>query len=292
MNCINRRHFMKHSAGALAAAWAASHALPGLAQETVALPKATTVRTLGKTGIETSVLGIGTGVKAWNKSSGLGRQGLSHTLRTLIHAYESGVRYFDMADMYGTHEYMREAMKQASMPREKLMLLSKTVSKDAEGVRKDLERFRQEVNTDYFDVVLLHCMTEGNWTETLKPCMDVLEEAKQQGVIRAHGVSCHNLDAMKTAAESPWVDVMLNRINPAGEKMDGTVEEVVAVLQRAHDNGKGMLGMKILGEGAIAERMNESIKFVLGLGCIDAMTIGFLKPEEVTDTVQRMETLA
>lgn len=293
MHHLNRRQFFQRSAGAMAAGWAMSRGLPAFGDAAApGVPLASATRVLGQTGIETSALGMGTGVKAWNKSSGIGREGYTHAIKTMRHCYDQGVRYFDMADMYGTHEYLRDAVKDGNIPREKLMLLTKSVSKDAESIKKDIDRFRQEANTDYFDCVLLHCMTEGNWTETMKPCMDALEEAKQQGKLRAHGVSCHNLDAMKVASEHPWVDVMLNRINPAGTKMDGTVEEVVQVLQTAHANGKGMLGMKIIGEGEIVAQMNDSIKFVFGLGCIDAVTIGFLKPEEIDDTAKRMESLA
>lgn len=291
MPCMNRRKFLTRTAGALAAGFACAQGRLSFATEAPKVPLATATRVLGKTGIETSSLGMGTGVRAWNKSSGIGREGYTHAIRTLRHSFDAGVRYLDLADMYGSHEYARDAIRDGNIPREKLMILTKTTSTDAAGVRKDLDRFRKEVNTDYFDVVLLHCMTEGGWTEKLAGCMDVLAEAKQQGIIRAHGVSCHNLDAMKVASTHPWVDVMLNRINPAGNRMDGTVEEVVEVLKTGHENGKGMIGMKILGEGDIADRANESIKFVFGLGYIDAITIGFLKPEEIDDIAQRMESL-
>ena len=246
----------------------------------------------GKTGIETSLLGMGTGMKAWNKSSAQNRLGRRTFVRTLVHAWDRGIRYFDMADMYGAHDYMKEAMAQAKMPREKLMLLTKSNAKDAKAMRADLDRMRKELDTDYFDVVLMHCMTKADWNETLAPCMEVLEEAKEKGIVRAKGVSCHDYGAMKTAASSPWVDIMLSRINPFGIKMDGEPERIVKVLEEAHKNGKGMLGMKILGEGQAADRMDESLRFVLPLPCIDAITIGFLYPEEIDDVISRMEAIA
>jgi aryl-alcohol dehydrogenase-like predicted oxidoreductase len=287
---VNRREFMKHSAGAVAASWALG-AWAGA--ETAATPPppccAATPRPLGKTGITTSWLGMGTGTQAWNGSSAQNRKGREHFVNTLAHAYDRGLRYFDLADMYGAHDYMKEAMAQAKMDRAQLCLLTKTVAKDADGVRADLERFRKELDVDTLDVVLLHCMTEGGWDEKLAPCRDVLSEAKEKGVIRAHGVSCHNLDAMKTAASLPWVDIMLNRINPHGVKMDGTVEEVLAVLETAHANGKGMLGMKIYGEGELADKGAECLAYAKSLKCIDAMTIGFITKEDIDGTVDRFE---
>lgn len=250
---------------------------------------ATSPVTLGKTGIVSTLLGMGTGTQAGRKSSAQNRQGRDPFIRTLMHAYERGLRYFDMSDSYGAHEYMRDAMRKASMDRSQLMLLTKTGAKHPEVCRADIERFRQELRTDYLDIVLLHCMQSGDWAEKLKPCMDVLADAKEKGLIRAHGVSCHNLDAMKVASEHPWVDVMLSRINPYGLHMDGTQEEVVGVLQRAWDNGKGMIGMKVAGEGKCVDRLTESLRYVLGLGCLHAITIGFIKPEEIGDTCSRIE---
>lgn len=287
MKDINRREFMKTSATAVAAGWA----MAGLAGAEAAAPPccAATPRVLGKTGITTTWLGMGTGTKAWNGSSAQNRMGREYFINVLRHAYDRGLRYYDLADMYGSHDYMKEAMAQGKMDRDKLCLLTKTVAKDAAGVKADLERFRTELDTDKLDIVLLHCMTTGEWTTELAPCMDVLEDAKAKGILRAHGVSCHNLDAMKVASTHPWTDLMLNRINPHGVKMDGTVDEVVAVLKTAHDNGKGMLGMKIYGEGELAEKGLECITFAKKLECIHAMTIGFVTVEDIDGTVDRFE---
>jgi len=285
VNRINRRSFMQAAAAAALSAGAPRVSLAEAAKPSCA----TSPVTLGKTGIVSTLLGMGTGTQASRKSSAQNRQGRDAFMRTIAHAYERGLRYFDMSDSYGAHEYLRDAMREASMDRSQVMLLTKTGAKHPEVCRADIERFRQELQTDYLDIVLLHCMQSGDWAEKLKPCMDVLAEAKEKGLVRAHGVSCHNLDAMKVASEHPWVDVMLSRINPYGLHMDGTQEEVVGVLQRAWDNGKGMIGMKVAGEGKCADRLTESLRYVLGLGCIHAVTVGFIKPEEIDDTCRRVE---
>jgi 1-deoxyxylulose-5-phosphate synthase len=287
MSPMNRREFIRFSAAGVLAAGMTDHAW---GEE---LPRvAATPRTLGATGLSCSRLGIGTGTRAWNGSSEQNRQGREAFVELLEHAYAQGVTYYDMADMYGAHEYVKEAMTR-SVDRDKVLLLTKTVSREPELVRADLERFRRELDTDVLDVVLFHCLTEPEWTErdAMKACMEVLADAKAKGQVKAHGVSCHNFGAMEAAAEHPWVDVMLARINPFGKemKMDGTPAEVVKVLQTAHGNHKGVLGMKILGEGQAVDRMAESLEFVLGLACVDAMTIGFLQPWEVDDTIAKMQ---
>ena len=175
MRHMNRRDFLRTTAGTLAVSLAAQSW--SLAQETGAASvplTATTVRTLGNTGLECTLLGMGTGVQGFNRTSALTRKGPEITLATLRRAYDRGIRYFDLADQYGSHDYMRQAIKDG-IPRDKVMLLSKTWSREPDEIRADLERFRQELDTDYVDIVLLHCLTDDrdsqNWSEKLKPCI-------------------------------------------------------------------------------------------------------------------------
>ena len=184
-NMLSRRAFFGQTvvtAGAAALGWSDSSASPGKEPLT-----ATTIRPLGKTGLATTVLGIGTGTKAWNKSSAQNRQGREGFLKTLRAALDAGIRYIDMADMYGAHEYVRDAVRESGIDRKQLFYLTKTTAKNAATLRDDLDRFRKELDTDYLDVVLLHCMTDADWPEKMKPCMEALSEAKVKGIVRAHG---------------------------------------------------------------------------------------------------------
>jgi predicted aldo/keto reductase-like oxidoreductase len=208
------------------------------------------------------------------------RRGHDAAIDVILHAYDRGIRYFDMAKSYGAHPLLREAMRKG-IDRNKVTLLSKSDSREPERLAQDVEDYRKELDTDRLDVLLIHCMTEGDWPAKYRACMDVLEDAKAKGKIRAHGVSCHSLPALNAAAESDWVDVLLARINPYGLKMDGKPEEVVPVLRKAREAGKGVLGMKILGEGECADRIGQSIKWVLEQDLVDAMPIGFLAPSEI-----------
>ena len=290
---LNRREFLAAAAGMVAAG--ASIGLTGNAAE--ALPRATDIRSLGATGIQCSYLGIGTGIRG--RGPGITDLTLELTGKQIValleYAYGQGITYFDLADRYGSHHHMRMALQQ-SIPRDKVMLLSKVWSREAEVVRSDLERMRRELEVDVIDVVLMHCLREGeeNWPETLKPAMDVLSEAKAQGHIRAHGVSCHSLPALQRVAGEPWCDVVLARINPFGVNMDGPVDTVVPVLQQIDAAGKGLLGMKILGEGKpdVVARMGESLRFVAGLGIVDALTIGFMGTGQIDQVMAEINSIA
>jgi hypothetical protein len=71
--------------------------------------------------------------------------------------------------------------------------------------------------------------------------------------------------------------------------MDSTnVAEVVAVLRESKANGKGILGMKILGEGRLRDQINKTLNFVLGLDCLDAFTIGAANRDELADLIKRV----
>lgn len=289
MSSLNRRDFLQYSVTGVLTATTFSSATVDLNRTPQTFPAAACPRSLGTTGLTCTRLGIGTGTRAWNKNSAQIRRGRDVFLKTLVHAYELGIRYYDLADMYGSHDYLCNAMSAANMQREDMFILTKTVAKTGAELEDALKRMLTELHTHYLDVVLLHCLTSGDWPQEMKECMDILDKAKESGIIRAKGVSCHHLQALQAAASNPWTDIILARINPFGTHMDGTQQEIVEVLTSAKANGKGVIGMKILGEGKHAKEKEECITFAMNLECIDAFTIGFLSPEELEEIVQLME---
>ena len=254
--------------------------------------------TLGKTGIKTTLLGMGTGFSGYMRSSNITRAGIAESV--IRQAYEKGIRYFDCADSYGTHPFTAAALK--GIPRENYTLCTKmwvtqggipdTERPDSEIV---VDRFRRELNTDYIDLVQLHCMTTGDWTDKQKRFMDGLENLKAKKIIGAHGVSVHSFEALKVAAESPWVDVIHVRINPFGEAMDQRDPAlVIPVIEKFHKTGKGVIGMKLIGGGKLKndpEKIDTSLKYVLGLGTVDMIIIGFEQPEQINNYIGRIKNV-
>jgi len=236
---------------------------------------------LGNTGIKASYLGFGTGTKGVGRESNQTRLGIVQFSRMINHAFDQGINYFDAADYYGTHEYLRSALKR--IPREKYVLSSKIWYRTSKSAQEDLDRFLRELGTDYIDILFIHCVTEPSWAADLREMVEVLEAAKQKGIIRAHGISIHNLDVLKGVPDNPWVDICLARINPVGPFMDGRPDEVVPVLKKIHDAGKAVTGIKILGEGRIADQREKSMRYVLGLECVDSIVIGFESCDQIND---------
>lgn len=247
-----------------------------------------TVR-LGKTGIETSYLAIGTGTSGWNGSSNQTRLGYDRCVEMLVHAYERGIRFFDSADQYGSHPEVAEALRRVG--RENVVVTTKTTARNRDEVLKAIPRFLKELKTDYLDIVLLHCMTNPEWPRTMRPVMDVLSDYKERGILRAVGVSCHDFGAFRAAAEEPWVEIVLVRLNYAGVLMDEHPDHVVRVVREMHASGKGIYAMKVVGQKQLAAEWRHAIQFVYGLDCVDAMVIGMESKEEVDRNVDYVEEL-
>ena len=292
MNPISRRHFIQ--AGLIGAAAITT----GFSNTVYASSKLTQIDRvkLGKTGLLVPRLALGTGTHGGNQSSDMTRMGVDNWIKIARYAHERGMTFYDCADLYGSHKNVKEILKE--VPREKAIVLSKIWTRpeswNTDSPAKTIDRFRKETGSEYFDILLLHCMTNAKWQEEKKPYMEALSEAKQKGILKSVGVSCHSFEALKLAAEDPWVDVILARINPESVIMDASSAEVMAVLKNAHDSGKGIIGMKIFGEGKLAEesRREKSLQYVIGSKNVDCMTIGMTSIDQVEDAVGRVMRIA
>ena len=284
---LSRRDFLAHSAAA-GAVLAASGAALGAGR--TAARSVTDKVTLGNTGIKLSLVGMGTGSVGSDQASNQTRLGVKDFTKVVRHALDRGVCFFDVADQYGSHTYLREALK--GVDRDKYVIQTKTHSTNLANCKSHLERYRMELGVDMIDIVLLHCMTEGNWPEKHVGAMDYLDRAKAEGIIRAHGTSCHGMPPLRTAAKTPFVEVDLARINPEGKYMDDAKpDEVASVLEEMHQAGKGVIGMKIVGQGEIntPDRIDASLRYVLGLGSVNNFIVGFESAAQIDDLLDRTQ---
>jgi hypothetical protein len=250
---LNRRQFIRTSTVLAGTALLSPWVLSGVRAAGAPAGKRTAVdqMTLGKTGIKLSRLGFGTGSDSGHAQTALGRDGFNK----LIHyAYDHGITYIDTAESYRTFEWISDAVK--GLPREKLFIQSKMDGKPAD-VLAVIDHHRKVFNTDYIDSLLVHCMTRGKWTDEWKRITDGFNEAREKKWIRAKGVSCHSLPALRATTASDWAEVLLVRVNPQGIYTDGEVADwsdsihhdispVMQEIKTMHAKGVGVIGMRTL----------------------------------------------
>jgi len=228
-------------------------------------------------------ISCGTGMAGGGRQTNQTRLGKEKFEALLRYAYDQGIRQFDMADMYGTHPYVGRVLK--GKPRDQVQLVSKIWTHrgglpERERPLADVlvKRFLKELQTDYIDVLQIHCMMRGDWPQQQRRQMDAMAKLKEKGLIRAHGVSIHTLPALEAAAKEPWVDVVHVGVNPFGHRTAGPTDQVVPLLKKIRAAGKGIIGMKF-----DPRQRKKTLRFVMDLGCVDALTVGFEKPEHIDE---------
>jgi 1-deoxyxylulose-5-phosphate synthase len=290
---LSRRQFLERSATAASALVLST--LPAFRALAAVKRTATDQVSLGKTGIKLSRLGFGTGSNSGHVQHDLGQEAFNK----LIHyAYDQGITYFDCAQAYATFEWMGQAIK--GLPREKLFIQSKVPGKP-ENLLAAIDHHRKVFDTDYVDSMLIHCMIKDHWTDDFKRIMDGFDEAKEKKWIRAKGVSCHSLPALRSATASAWTEVHLVRVNPQGRHVDAMEEAtwdhsdheiapVLTELKTMRDKGRGVIGMKIIGNGDFTdpEQRVKSIRFAMSRPELDAIVIGFKNTAEIDEAITRV----
>jgi aryl-alcohol dehydrogenase-like predicted oxidoreductase len=241
---------------------------------------------LGRSGLKVSLVGIGTGSIGYARHSNQTRLGQAEFTRLMRHAFDRGVNFFDLADAYGSHPFFRDAMR--GVPRGQYVVQTKTDSRDPRQAREDIDRFLAELNTDYIDSLIIHCVTEADWTTRYRGVIDVFSEAQRRGKVRAVGVTCHSFAALEEAAASDWVQVNQVRWNPRAAHMDAGVEDARPLFKTMRARGQGMIGMKVVGQGDIVQGGRalspaDCFRFQIESGVVDAFVVGVERVEHIDE---------
>ncbi len=296
---INRREFLERSVVLGAAATlpfkslAADAPAPAVAPAaTGAIRRATDVIELGPQKIRMSRMAVGTGTYGAGRSSNqLRALGVDGVADMLTSAHDKGVFVWDTADAYGTHDAIKVALKK--IPREKVTIITKTDAMSAEKTQDDIDRFREEMGTDYIDILLLHTRTSPNWAIYDKEAMEVMSKAKDRKILRSVGISCHSVETMKVASKLPWLDICMIRMNAYGERMDAPTAVVLPIVKEMKANGKGVIGIKVLGEGTLVDDgLDDALKFAITKSELHCFSIGCESFKQVQDNIDRIAKLA
>jgi hypothetical protein len=290
MSIASRRDFLKTVAAGAAGLTLSAKAPKRLATDWV---------TLGNSGVKVTRLALGTGTFSGRVQRELGQEGFNRLVR---HAYDRGIRFFETAEAYtGMPEMLATALK--GIPRDSYKLMTKfRWNRGRDDPAGRLDSYRRTLNSEYFDILLIHCVRAPEWSETLKPLRDALDEAKEKKIILSHGASCHGLDSLNSFPGNKWLDVALCRINHNGVRMDtpkrtdtddiGDVAQVTARVKQIRKQGTGLIGMKLIGEGKFtrAEDRDAAIRYAFNAGGVDAVTIGYKNTTEIDEAIERINT--
>jgi predicted aldo/keto reductase-like oxidoreductase len=252
--------------------------------------------TLGESKVKVTRLAFGTGTTSGRAQRELGQEGFTRLVR---YAYDHGIRFFETAESYhGMPEMLAIALK--GLPRDSYRLMTKYSTPASGDPAPKIDQFRKQLDSEYIDILLLHCLRPPTWAADYASLQDGFSLAQQKGIIAAHGASIHGLPALRTIPGNKWLQIAMIRMNHNGTRMDtpemrdvdqqGNVEEVVAHTQAVHRQGMGVISMKLVGEGRFtkAEDRDASMKFAMNLGCVDAVTIGFTNTAQIDETIERM----
>ncbi len=251
---------------------------------------------LGNSGVKVTRLAFGTGTYSGQVQRELGQDAFTRLVR---HAYDNGVRFFETADSYeGMPQMLAIALK--GLPRDSYQLMTKYNLHDSEKPQATIDRLRSDLNAEYVDILLLHCVRSPTWPEDAKRLEDAFSEAKAKRVILSHGASVHGLPALRAFPGNEWLDVAMIRMNHKGMRMDtpdtrdtdelGNVNEVVTHVKQVHSQGKGVISMKLVGEGRFTrpEDRQASLNFAFNVAGVDAVTIGYKNTGEIDEAIERL----
>jgi aryl-alcohol dehydrogenase-like predicted oxidoreductase len=291
MSVPSRRDFLK---AGVAASVLSRLSLPSAAQSNKRA--ATDWVTLGRSNVKVTRLAFGTGTHGGRVQRELGQEEFTRLVR---YAYDRGIRFFETAESYrGMPEMLAAALK--GLPRDSYKLMTKYSTPASGDPAPKIDEFRRQLNSEYIDILLLHCLRPTTWSDEYKSLQDGFSEAKSKKVILAHGASVHGLPALRTFPGNRWLDIAMIRMNHNGTRMDidnvresdapGDVDEVVAHTKKVHAQGMGVISMKLCGEGRFtrSEDRDAAMKFAMNLGCVDCVTIGFKNTAEIDDAIARI----
>lgn len=202
-------------------------------------------------------------------------------------ALERGVNFIDTAELYGTYEHIRAAVKDFA---DRPVVATKSYAYSAEGAAESVEKARKGLDTDVIDIFMLH---EQESRLTLRGHREALEfylNEREKGRIRAVGVSTHNIEVVRAICDMPEIDIVHPLVNISGIGIgDGSIDEMLTAVKAAWECGKGVYSMKALGGGNLLHSYDQCMDFVLGLPYLHSIAIGMQSVEEVEMNICRFE---
>ena len=239
---------------------------------------------LGNTNIEVSRLCFG----SLTMTPFQANLSISEGAYLIQYGFERGINFLDTAEIYDNYAYIKKAL--LGIKREDYCIASKTYAYTKEMAKDSLEKALKEIGTDYIDLFLLH---EQESIHTVRGHFEAIEyfiKAKEEGKIRAIGISTHKIAGAKAVKEIPEIEIIHPIVNKYGIGInDGSIEEMLSELNDLHNMGKGIYAMKPLGGGHLISELESSFNFVKNIPYIDSIAIGLQSKDEIDSNIYLLE---
>lgn len=242
---------------------------------------------LGNTGLTVSIAGFGVLPMGPSQLA----LPLEEGANIIKYALKCGINFLDTAQYYRTYPYIKKALEGEDF--KDLVICSKSLCYDYEGMMDAILEARKELDRDVIDIFLMHEVRSGQ-LELRAGAWKALKDAKAQGLVRAIGLSTHHVDVTYAAASMKELDVVFPLINYASlgiRKGDefATKEEMMDAIAACHSAGKGVFSMKAFGGGSLTATYQQALDYVFSKEEIDSVMIGFGKISEVDDLISYLD---
>jgi predicted aldo/keto reductase-like oxidoreductase len=203
----------------------------------------------------------------------------------LRRAADLGVTFWDTADGYGTHAHVGAGLK--GVDRSRIVVNTKTKAVTAADAAADIERFRQEMDVDHLDILLLHGVETVEELDNRASAWEGLQTAQARGLVRAIGISTHlgTGAIMETVAARPEIQVCLTTVNRDGLMLKGDMAAHIELVQRCYDAGTAICLMKTLAQGGLVHDFAAAIRYNLSLSCAHSVCVGINSLAELEEDV-------
>lgn len=233
-------------------------------------------RTLGKTGLKISRMGLG-GIPIQRTDA----EGTKQLIRWLC---DRGVNYIDTARGYTvSEEYLGQALEGI---RERFVIATKSMSRTKEAMAADIDISLKNLRTDYIDLYQIHNATPADFAKITAPggALEALQEAKVAGKIGHIGITAHSLESFQLAVEMPWVETIMfpyNIVENQGQEL----------IHRCAENNIGFIAMKPLAGGAI-ENATLAMRFLCANEDLTVVIPGMAEIREAEQNLAAVENTA
>lgn len=195
-------------------------------------------------------------------------------------ALEEGINFIDTAELYQTNQHIAQAIRGFDG---EVIIATKSTASSYEAMEKSIHKALKELERSYIDIFLIHASRAGAGIfQERAGALKCLKDYKAKGLIRHIGISTHSVEAVHAAIGQEEIEIIFPIINMTGFGITkGSLQDMLAAIEKAHQAGKGLYAMKVLAGGNLLDKLKEAIAYVRAIEGISSLAIGMISAKEL-----------